>query len=71
MNAMTKEQCIREREDIVDQTIRRAMESPRWFDRMRAKLGNAVAPELLRKWVGECFDEAIAKHQPPQGEGDY
>jgi hypothetical protein len=44
---------------IVEATIQRAKALPRWWDRIRAKVGDAVAPERLRRLVGGCLQRAI------------
>jgi len=59
LNAMTPEQVRAEFDQIVDATIQRAKMSPRWWDRIRAKVGDAVAPEQVRAIVGECLQHAI------------
>lgn len=66
MNGMTREQCIAERRQIVRGTIERAKSSRRWWDRVRAKLGDAVAPEAVERVVGECFDVALSVEPPPK-----
>ncbi|MEM9019932.1 MAG: hypothetical protein AAGC44_05155 [Planctomycetota bacterium] len=56
---MTREQVLNERDRIIDATVKRAMDGPRWRDRIKAKLGAAFAPELLRRMIGECLDGAL------------
>ena len=59
MNTLTREQCIEQREQIVEATVQRAKRLPRWRDKIKAKLGDAFAPGLTRKVIGECFDQAV------------
>ena len=61
MNGLTVAECQAERSEIVEGTIERAKGSPRWWDRIRAKVGDAIAPDELRRIVGECFDRALEK----------
>lgn len=61
MNGLTLDECRAERSEIIEGTIERAKGSPRWWDRIRAKVGDAIAPDELRRIVGECFDRAMEK----------
>lgn len=59
LNTLTAEQVRAEREAIIEATVQRAKNLPRWRDRIRAKLGDAIAPETTRRIIGECLDEAL------------
>ena len=59
MNGMTVAECRAEREAIIEGTIERAKGSTRWWDRIRATVGDTLAPDELRRIIGECFDRAM------------
>ena len=67
LNSLTADEARHEREAIIEATVARAKALPRWRDRIRAKIGDAVAPEYLRRIIGECFDQAINPKEQSDG----
>lgn len=63
LNTLAAEQVKAERTEIIEATVKRAKNLPRWRDRIKAKLGDAVAPEQLRRIIGECLDLSLEQEQ--------
>lgn len=58
LNTLTAEQVTAQRDGIIEATVRRATNHPRWRTRIAAKIGDAIAPGVMRQIIGECLDEA-------------
>ena len=63
LNTLTVKEVMRERNAIIEATVSRAMNLTRWRDRIKAKLGNTIAPKHLRRIIGECLDLSLEQEQ--------
>ena len=63
LNGMTADQVRVEFDQIVEATVQRAKSSPRWWDRIRAKVGDAIAPDKLRQIISQCLEQAIRQSE--------